>query len=181
MSNSLIQALTIMSENFRVNISKELGKTYVSILESYDVNWEKVAIHFIKNSDKFPTINQIINFIDPQIKNVLTTRQQGINLLDEALSHVRKFGWNNERDAFSVMSDKLKVLIQRLGGWERICKADTTNTAFMAQARDIAEGIVLLDDYQIAIQKSILVTDKDKKSELTSAQDIIKKLDFKNE
>ena len=173
-NKTLIQMILSFAEYYQIELSDELGKTYVIALENYNVDWNEVFIHFVKNQDKFPTVNQIIKFIDPNPKDFLTHKQQGLDLLDEVLSGVRKFGWNNFAEANLRMSREARLLVSRLGGWERVCKVDTTNSAFMAQARDLAEVIVTkgtFEDQMIALHGS-----KSGNKELSSSEDILKSL-----
>lgn len=175
-NKTLIQMIGSLAEYYQIEIKNELAATYVIALEEYQADWDKVYIHFVRSQDKFPTVNQIVNFINPQTKNTLTTRQQAVNVIDEILYMIKKFGWTNEKLAYESMGPMSKLVIERLGGWQRVCKADTTNTSFMAQARDVAEAAVVLDDLQLKIQQSFAVLPGDRKGGLTSAQEVINKL-----
>ena len=174
-NQKLVKALTLMAQYYKIDLNSDVGKTYLLCLEEYkDVDWEKVFVYFIQSSNKFPTVNDIIKHINPTKQNFLTPKQQGIDLVSEVYEYVKKYGWNNFAEANMYMSKEARLLVSRLGGWERVCKADTTNSAFMAQARDLAEVIVTngtFEDQMIALQDS-----KNGNKELSSSEDILKSL-----
>ncbi len=172
----LVKVLTALAEYFRVEITKEIGKTYIVCLQEYDTNWQNVFVHFVKNSNHFPTVNEIIKFINPKKEDYLSRKQLGIELVNEVLENVKRFGWNNYNEANEALSPSARSLVNKLGGWERICKADTTNTAFMAQARDIAETVVTNENFEEEVLK---ITNTTGEKKLSSPQDIINSLDIK--
>ena len=170
-----------MAQYYKIDLNSDVGKTYLLCLQEYkDTDWEKVFVHFIQTSNKFPTVNEIIKYLNPTKKDFLSSRQLGIDLVNEVYESVKKYGWNNFAEANLYMSREARLLVSRLGGWERVCKADTTNSAYMAQARDLAEVIMVSEDYEEQILA--IGVKSDGNLELSSSEDVLKTLtELKNE
>lgn len=119
--------------------SKEKLQAYTEILSEYPAQALSIAFkEMIKKSDRFPSIKQIIEIIDPAQEG----KDKAIEDAGRVFEAIRKFGRLCSGEAREWLGEDIWASVQRYGGWEELCetKIDDRGIA-MAQLRDIIHSL----------------------------------------
>lgn len=113
---------------------------YNALSKSDPIKFKNALEYFAINSDKFPTIKQIIDVMEGKITN----RHEDISISGKIISAITKFGWNNQTKAQAFIGPLGWHVVESMGGWIHLCEViDNKNlSVYQAQIRDIARNVI---------------------------------------
>lgn len=139
--NEFAKTITILCRTFGREASKDVLQAYWIVCEELEVDWQVMLKKSLNKFERMPSPKQLLDLADDKPK--LNSKQQGIELVSEIKTLVKKFGYTNFEKAKQAASPKAWALVNSLGGWSTVCRSDISSGALYAQARDEAEVIAL--------------------------------------
>lgn len=119
------------------DITTERLSLYVEMLDGFDLEDTRHALfHLTTKSKFFPDIAEILEVLNPPVNNKIESQ----DIAGRILGAIKIYGYVNELEAKDYLGDQAWSVVQRNGGWSRICKTPEREIGtLMAQLRQQAE------------------------------------------
>lgn len=140
-----------------LNLGVYYGKTFEDhVIEMYaqdllDLTIEELTIA-IKKIKSNPKITQfpLPAMIKSQIRQLTSPEDIGLEASEEIMKAIGKFGWCNWKDAQKKLSPLALDIIERRGGWVKLCEEanETDYGIFRAQLRELAHSRARKMEYE---------------------------------
>lgn len=158
-------------------ISMFIDDLYVAGL-SFDEAVEGYKLYRQNSKNRFfPIPASVIEIMRPEVSPDNLAREASARIVQA----ITKFGYDQGASARLFIGDLGWGVVQRFGGWQYLCEnvgSEINVNTFMAQARDLAIAHNELSESNV-LGQPIQLPENKKQQGLTSANDVMKLLNFK--
>jgi len=155
---AIYECLKTIGLCFEFPPSVERLKIYTEHLQDYSV--EQLTFAFkqvLKTERNFPAIATIYKIINPKIDEIDEANKMAGQIIDA----IPMFGYTNANAAKEYLSEKAWYTIKLFGGWETLCKTETSNLGTIrAQLRDLCKSTINIE--KIDDLKKLMKPERDK-------------------
>lgn len=157
-------ALGMIAINFGKKADEEFYKVFMSNLSDIEADWMFVAK---KVCDTYTFMPGAKGIRDVALSRPTgPSKIQAAGMLADLSRHVSKYGYNNQKEALTKAPPELYALIQKLGGWQSICRSNLTDGPEFFKNQAIAQNVV----DAIAVDDSVLLNAAEEQKYLMKPQ-----------
>lgn len=157
-NNDLNEFLKAIFVYFEKEPNEIVYSTYVIGLNDLNVNWKELFVDVTRKFNFMPKVAQIRQMVTH--KPDITLRDKANLLIDRVREHVKKYGWNNQNEFIKNSFDDEKELVRCLGGWQKTCETDFSQSYKLHSMRELAEIIVKNDNFNERLNESEMLDSK---------------------
>lgn len=148
----LANELRTLALIFNHDTTKEVIQAYVRVLSKYNFDATKKAIAWaVENCKFFPKPAELIERISPA-----PTREDADAIAGRAIEAIKRFGWNNSKEAQLFIGPEGWKAVSRCGGWRTLCEGREDQLGTLrAQLRD--QSLAVLNDREVSRRESLRI------------------------
>lgn len=134
------QMILMLCEAYGRRYTEATEFAYTMALDNLGIeDWRPHVTRLLNSFNSMPTPKQVIDLIKgPEA----STREKAVQLSNQILKAVSRFGYVNKEEALQHLGPVGKHAVRMAGGWERVCNLNTNDAARMAQLRDTCESVI---------------------------------------
>lgn len=136
----ILATLVKMSAYYRASVTDEVLEMYADDLMDIDPEKLKIAFLSIRRNPKIkfmPLPAEIREICCP----VITNQNIAVDSVGKIIQAIADFGWCNENKAREFIGDIGQYLVERNGGWKKVCEMKHDEIPFFrSQAIKLAES-----------------------------------------